>query len=53
MVPYLVWEDVNLIAKYGVDFYYHNIGTEKFGTDKDIYNVIQGLTGDMYRTYRQ
>lgn len=50
MVPYLVWEDVNLIAKYGVDFYYHNIGTEKFGTDKDIYNVIQGLTGDMYRT---
>lgn len=50
MVPYLVWEDVNLIAKYGVDFYYHNIGTEKFGTDKHIYNVIQGLTGDMYRT---
>lgn len=50
MVPYLIWEDVNLIAKYGVDFYYHNIGTEKFGTDKDIYNVIQGLTGDMYRT---
>lgn len=50
MVPYLVWEDVNLIAKYGVDFYYHNIGTEKFGTDKDIYNVIQGLSGDMYRT---
>lgn len=50
MVPYLVWEDVNLIAKYGVDFYYHNIGTKKFGTDKDIYNVIQGLTGDMYRT---
>lgn len=50
MVPYLVWEDVNLIAKYGVDFYYHNIGTEKFGTDKDIHNVIQGLTGDMYRT---
>lgn len=50
MVPYLVWEDVNFIAKYGVDFYYHNIGTEKFGTDKDIYNVIQGLTGDMYRT---
>lgn len=50
MVPYLVWEDVNLIAKYGVDFYYHNIGNEKFGTDKDIYNVIQGLTGDMYRT---
>ncbi len=50
MVPYLVWEDVNLIAKYGVDFYYHNIGTEKFGADKDIYNVIQGLTGDMYRT---
>lgn len=50
MVPYLVWEDMNLIAKYGVDFYYHNIGTEKFGTDKDIYNVIQGLTGDMYRT---
>ena len=50
MVPYLVWEDVNLIAKYGVDFYYHNIGTEKFGTDKDIYNVIQGLTDDMYRT---
>lgn len=50
VVPYLVWEDVNLIAKYGVDFYYHNIGTEKFGTDKDIYNVIQGLTGDMYRT---
>ena len=50
MIPYLVWEDVNLIAKYGVDFYYHNIGTEKFGTDKDIYNVIQGLTGDMYRT---
>lgn len=50
IVPYLVWEDVNLIAKYGVDFYYHNIGTEKFGTDKDIYNVIQGLTGDMYRT---
>lgn len=50
MVPYLVWEDVNLIAKYGVDFYYHNIGIEKFGTDKDIYNVIQGLTGDMYRT---
>lgn len=50
MVPYLVWEDVNLIAKYGVDFYYHNIGTEKFGIDKDIYNVIQGLTGDMYRT---
>ena len=50
MVPYLVWEDVNLIAKYGVDFYYHNIGTEKFGTDKNIYNVIQGLTGDMYRT---
>lgn len=50
MVPYLVWEDVNLIAKYGVDFYYHNIGTEKFGTDKDIYNVIQGLTSDMYRT---
>ena len=50
MVPYLVWEDVNFIAKYGVDFYYHNIGTEKFGTDKHIYNVIQGLTGDMYRT---
>ena len=50
MVPYLVWEDVNLIAKYCVDFYYHNIGTEKFGTDKNIYNVIQGLTGDMYRT---
>lgn len=50
MNPYFVWEDMNLIAKYGVDFYYHNIGTEKFGTDKDIYNVIQGLTGDMYRT---
>jgi hypothetical protein len=50
IVPYLVWEDVNLIAKYGVDFYYHNIGIEKFGTDKNIYNVIQGLTGDMYRT---
>lgn len=50
MVPYLVWEDCNLLKYYGVDFYYHNIGTEEFGSDKDIYNVIQGLNADLVKT---
>lgn len=50
MVPYLVWGDCNLLKYYGVDFYYHNIGTESFGSDKDIYNVIQGLNADLVKT---
>lgn len=50
MVPYLVWGDCNLLKHYGVDFYYHNIGTEEFGSDKDIYNVIQGLNADLVKT---
>lgn len=50
MVPYLVWEDCNLLKRYGFDFYFHNIGTERYGASSDIYNVIQGLEGDMART---
>lgn len=50
MLPYLVWSDCNLLKYYGVDFYYHNIGTESFGSDKDIYNVIQGLNADLVKT---
>ena len=50
MLPYLVWGDCNLLKYYGVDFYYHNIGTESFGSDKDIYNVIQGLNADLVKT---
>lgn len=50
MMPYLLWEDCNLICRYGVDLYYHNIGTEAFGASSDIYNVIQGLIGDLYKT---
>lgn len=50
MVSYLVWGDCNLLKHYGVDFYYHNIGTEEFGSDKDIYNVIQGLNADLVKT---
>ena len=47
---YLVWGDCNLLKYYGVDFYYHNIGTESFGSYKDIYNVIQGLNADLVKT---
>lgn len=50
MTPYLMWEDCNLLKKYGVDFYWHNIGTEEYGADKDINNVIQGLTADFLKT---
>lgn len=49
MVPYLVWEDCNLLKRYGFDFYFHNIGTERYGASSDVYNVIQGLNGDMAR----
>lgn len=50
MTPYLMWEDCNLLKKYGVDFYWHNIGIEEYGADKDINNVIQGLTADFLKT---
>lgn len=50
MNPSLVWGDCNLIKRYGVDFYFHNISTEMFGSDKDVYNVIQGLNADLSRT---
>lgn len=49
-LPYLLWDDCNLLKHYGVDFYYHNIGVEEFGSDKDIYNVIQGLNADLIKT---
>lgn len=50
MTPFLMWEDCNLLKHYGVDFYWHNIGTEEYGTDKIIDNVIQGLTADLVKT---
>ena len=50
MSPYLNWEDCNLMKHYGTDFYFHNIGTETYGPDKDIFNVIQGLSADLSRT---
>lgn len=50
MTPFLMWEDCNLLKHYGVDFYWHNIGTEEYGTDKIVDNVIQGLTADLVKT---
>lgn len=48
--PFLNWTDCNLMKHYGTDFYFHNIGTETYGCDKDILNCIQGLLADMART---
>lgn len=49
MTPYLQWPDVKMMLKYGCSIYYHNIGTEKFGNDKDVNNVIAGLKADCER----
>lgn len=50
MTPYLQWGDVREMLKYGVSLYYHNIGTEIFGSDKIVENVVAGLRADCERT---
>lgn len=49
MTPYLQWPDLKMMLKYGCSMYYHNIGTEIFGSDKDVNNVISGLKADCER----
>lgn len=49
MTPYLQWGDVDMMLKYGCSIYYHNIGTEIFGSDKEVNNVIAGLKADCER----
>lgn len=50
MTPYLQWGDVREMLKYGVSLYYHNIGTEIYGSDKIVGNVIAGLRADCERS---
>lgn len=50
MTPYLQWGDVREMLKYGVSLYYHNIGTELFGSDKVVANVVTGLRADCERS---
>lgn len=50
MTPYLQWGDVREMLKYGVSLYYHNIGTEIYGSDNVVGNVIAGLRADCERT---
>lgn len=50
MTPYLQWGDVQEMLKYGTSVYYHNIGTELFGSDKEVANVIAGLKADCERS---
>ena len=49
MNPYLQWIDVAVMLKYGASMYYHNIGTEIFGDDKVVSNVVAGLKADCER----
>lgn len=49
MNPYLQWPDLSVMLKYGCSMYYHNIGTEAFGDDKVVSNVIAGLKADCQR----
>ncbi|WP_308745189.1 Ig-like domain-containing protein [uncultured Bacteroides sp.] len=49
MTPYLQWPDMKMMLKYGCSMYYHNIGTEIFGNDKEVGNVIAGLKADCER----
>ena len=50
MTPYLQWPDVAMMLKHGCSVYYHNIGTEIFGPDTDVNNVIAGLKADCQRS---
>ena len=50
MSPYLQWIDVKMMLKYGCSIYYHNIGTEIFGSDSVVNNVIAGLEADCTRS---
>lgn len=49
MTPYLQWPDLAVMLKYGCSMYYHNIGTEIFGSDKNVDNIITGLKADCER----
>ena len=53
MSPYFTWTDYDLIKKYGVDLYQHNIGKEDYGSDKIIYNVITGIVGDSFTAFKK
>lgn len=49
MTPYLQWADMKMMLKYGCSMYYHNIGTEIFGNDKEVGHVVAGLKADCER----